>query len=151
MYSSNQEATIDSVLIHQNGGVQWNVSFVQNFNDWQLDVVAAFLDQLYSHAPANSDNDGLWWCLKKNGLFDTCSFYTAIRDSPVVVFLWKSVWHFKAPRRVFFLYGPQLGRILTCDNLMREPYGILLFIPLGFNGVSQTVSGFIGWLVEYAW
>ena len=135
MYSSNQEATIDSVLIRQNGGVQWNVSFVQNFNDWELDVVAAFLDQLYSHAPANSDNDGLWWRLKKNGLFDTRSFYTAIRDSPVVVLPLEECLALQSSSQgIFFVWSAAWGRILTCDNLMREPYGILLFIPLGFNG-----------------
>ena len=82
MWRSSPEATIDFVLMRQNGGVEWNVSFARNFNDWELDIVAAFLDQLYSHIPASNDNDGLWWQLKKTGVFDTSSFYTTIGDSP---------------------------------------------------------------------
>jgi hypothetical protein len=67
VWQSSPEATIDSVLMRQNGGVEWNVSFACNFNDWELDIVAAFLDQLYSHVPASNDKDGLWWQLKKTG------------------------------------------------------------------------------------
>ena len=69
--------------------------------------IYTFLEQLYSHTPTSYDNDGLWWQLKKNGFFDIRSFYT-IRDSPKVVFSWKSVWRSKAPRRVFFLYDYSL-------------------------------------------
>uniref|UniRef100_A0A2N9HDN9 C2H2-type domain-containing protein n=1 Tax=Fagus sylvatica TaxID=28930 RepID=A0A2N9HDN9_FAGSY len=97
--SSNQEDTIDFVLQCQIGGVAWNVSFNRNFNDWEMEDVAAFLDHLYSHTPANSDNDVVWWRLKKNGLFDFRSFYYAIRGSPMVIFPWKSVWCSKVPRR----------------------------------------------------
>uniref|UniRef100_A0A2N9HYC0 Protein kinase domain-containing protein n=1 Tax=Fagus sylvatica TaxID=28930 RepID=A0A2N9HYC0_FAGSY len=98
--SSNREATIDSVLIHQNGGVDWNVSFVRHFNDWEMDVVAAFLNQLYSYIPSNSDNDVMWWRLNKKGCFDICLYYYALKEIPFRAFPWKCVWRSKAPRRV---------------------------------------------------
>ena len=121
--SSNQEDTIDFVLQCQIGGVAWNVSFNRNFNDWEMEDVAAFLDHLYSHTLANSDNDVVWWRLKKNGLFDFRSFYYAIRGSPMVIFPWKSVWCSKVPRRVcFFVWSVAWRRILTCDNLIRRGY-----------------------------
>jgi hypothetical protein len=121
--SSNREATIDSVLIHQNGGVDWNVSFVQHFNDWEMDVVAAFLNQLYSYIPSNSDNDVMWWRLNKKGCFDICLYYYALKEIPFRAFPWKCVWRSKAPRRVcFFVWSVAWGRILTCDNLIRRGY-----------------------------
>ena len=121
--AANQEATIDSVLIHQRGGVEWNMTFVHNFNDHELNGVTDFLHHLYSHTPVSLDNDVFWWRLKKNGLFDIRSFYDAIRDCARVNFPWKSVWHSKAPRRVCFsIWSAAWHRILTCDNLMRWGY-----------------------------
>jgi hypothetical protein len=85
-------------------------------------VVAAFLNHLYSHTPS-SDNDVLWWRLKKNVCFDIRSYYYAIRDSPMRAFPWKCVWRSKAPRRVcFFVWSVAWGRILTCDNLIKRGY-----------------------------
>ena len=90
-------AVVASILSRQNGGVEWNITFIRNFNDWEIDGVSTFLHLLYSHSPISMDNDVLWWRLKKNGLFDIHSFYHAIRNSPRVSFPWKNVWRSKAP------------------------------------------------------
>uniref|UniRef100_A0A2N9HUF8 Reverse transcriptase zinc-binding domain-containing protein n=1 Tax=Fagus sylvatica TaxID=28930 RepID=A0A2N9HUF8_FAGSY len=71
--------------------------------------------------------DGSWWHLRKNGRFDIRSFYDALRDSPHVVFPWKSIWHTKAPRRVrFFVWSATWNKILTCDNLSKRGAAIQL-------------------------
>jgi len=31
-----------------NGGIQWNVSFIRSVIDWEVDLVIAFFDLLYS-------------------------------------------------------------------------------------------------------
>ena len=107
--AADREAVVASVLSCQNGGLEWNMDFIQNFNDWDIDGVTTFLHLLYSHSPVSMDNDVLWWQLKKNGLFDIRSFYFAIRNSPRVRFPWKSVWCSKAPQRVCFLFGVLSG------------------------------------------
>ena len=90
-----------------------------------MDGVMAFLHLLYSHSPVSMDSDVLWWRLKKDGLFDIRSFYHAIHNSPRVSFPWKTVWHSKAPRRVYFIvWSAAWNRILTYDNLMR--WGFIL-------------------------
>ena len=64
--------------------------------------------------------DGLRWKLCKDGAFASRSFYYALIDRRGVRFPWKSIWRVKAPPRVaFFIWTTALGRILTCDNLMR--------------------------------
>lgn len=73
-YASTREATIESVLLRQNGGIDWNVSFVRNFNEWEMENVASFLNLLNSHIPASSDPDALYWHLKRDGGFDIRSF-----------------------------------------------------------------------------
>jgi hypothetical protein len=78
--AGDRDAFVASVLSRLNGGVEWNVTFIRNFNDWEMDAVTAFLHLLYSHSPVSMNSDILWWRLKKNGLFDISSFYHAIRN-----------------------------------------------------------------------
>jgi hypothetical protein len=106
--ASNKEATVDSVLVRHGDGVIWNVNFVHHFNDWELDVVASFLHVLHSHIP-RVGNDGLWWMLNRNGLFDIQSFYIAIRDAPRVVFLGEVFGVVKPHEGYVSLFGPWLG------------------------------------------
>jgi hypothetical protein len=99
------------------------VTFIRNFNDWEMDAVMVFLHLLYSHSPVSLDRNIPWWRNKKNGLFDISSFYHAICTRPRVSFPWKSVWRSKAPRRVcFFVWSAAWNKILTYDNLMRWGY-----------------------------
>jgi hypothetical protein len=42
-----------------------------------------------------------------------------------VQFSWKSIWGVKAPSRVSFVWTVAWGRILTCDNLMRQGYAMV--------------------------
>ena len=52
-------------------------------------------------------------------MFDTRSYYHAIRGDLNSLFPWKSVWKQKIPRRLaFFLWTAAHDRILTLDNLM---------------------------------
>jgi hypothetical protein len=121
--ASNKEATISEVLVRENGRVDWNVTFVRNFNDWELDDVVSFLHLLHSNFPFWEVDDGLRWNLRKNGIFDVHSFYDALQDSPNVAFPWRSIWRTKAPRRVcFFVWTAPWNRILTCDNLVKREY-----------------------------
>ncbi len=88
-------------------------------------MVVSFLDFLYSHSPTRTGEDGLCWKLKQSGLFDISSFYRALRGTPRIWFPWKSIWRVKAPRRVYlFVWSVAWGKILTCDNLMRQGYSL---------------------------
>uniref|UniRef100_A0A2N9G1S1 Reverse transcriptase domain-containing protein n=1 Tax=Fagus sylvatica TaxID=28930 RepID=A0A2N9G1S1_FAGSY len=127
--SSNREATIAEVLCDPNsrGVREWNVTFVRDFNDWEVDVVAEFFQFLHSHmvptAAPNVAPDELRWKPCKDGVFTSRSYYYALIDRRGVRFPWKSIWRVKAPPRVaFFVWTATWGRILTCDNLMRRGY-----------------------------
>ena len=58
--ASNKAATISEVLVRENGRVDWQVTFMRNFNDWELDNVASFLGLLQTHCPSRVVDDGLW-------------------------------------------------------------------------------------------
>ena len=79
-----------------------NLFFVQNFNDWEMEDVASFLNLLSSHIHVSSDSDGLRWRMKKDWVFDIHSFYNVLWGPPKREFPWRSVWRSKVPRRVCF-------------------------------------------------
>ena len=59
----------------------------------------------------------------KNGDFDICSFYNELWGSSSIVFPWKGIWKFKAPRRVsFFVWIVAWDKILTGDNLQSRGF-----------------------------
>jgi hypothetical protein len=119
-YSRDREALIDSLFSRSNGVEtrEWQFQFVRNFNDWEVDMVAAFFSLIHSKAPVHEADDVIKWSLKKNGTFDIRSFYHAIRGSGSNGFPWKGIWGVKVPRRVaFFVWTAAWGNILTCDNL----------------------------------
>uniref|UniRef100_A0A2N9IJZ1 Reverse transcriptase domain-containing protein n=1 Tax=Fagus sylvatica TaxID=28930 RepID=A0A2N9IJZ1_FAGSY len=103
---------------------EWNVTFVRDFNDWEVDVVAEFFQFLHSHmVPNAAPPDELRWKQCKDGVFTSRSYHYALIDRRGVRFPWKSIWRVKAPPRVaFFVWTATWGRILTCDNLMRRGY-----------------------------
>ena len=89
-------------------------------------TLVEFLTLIESKAPLREVEDESWWHLRQNGRFDIRSFYDSLRDSPHVVFPWKSIWLTKAPRRVrFFVWTAAWNKILTYDNLSKQGYSFV--------------------------
>ena len=123
--SNQREATIASVLLRPavGGSCDWNITFVRDFNDWEIDLVVEFFQILASNSPSTGGPDRLCWKGHKDGVFTSRSFYQLLDARPGVPFPWKGIWAAKAPPWVsFFIWTATWGRILTCDNLMRRGY-----------------------------
>ena len=87
-------------------------------DDWEMDEGLHFPCILGANTPSMDVGDQMRWKLKPNGDFDIRSYYNKLRDSPSVVFPWKSIWRVKVPRRVsFFVWCVVWNMILTGDNL----------------------------------
>uniref|UniRef100_A0A2N9HPD9 Reverse transcriptase zinc-binding domain-containing protein n=1 Tax=Fagus sylvatica TaxID=28930 RepID=A0A2N9HPD9_FAGSY len=132
--ASQKDAFLNEVMVRHNGRVVWNVSFLRNFNDWEMDSVVEFLNLIESKAPLQEVEDGPWWHLKEE---------------------W-SIWRTKAPRRVrFFVWSAAWNKILTCDNLAKRGY-TLCFMELDLGGIWGTLGatpiccGAVIQLVEWA-
>uniref|UniRef100_A0A2N9FT22 Reverse transcriptase domain-containing protein n=1 Tax=Fagus sylvatica TaxID=28930 RepID=A0A2N9FT22_FAGSY len=93
----HKDALLSEVMVRQYGRVIWNVTFGRNFNDWEMDRVATFLNMLEAKSPIREVVDGSWWHLRRNGRFDIRSWYGAIYAATPTVFPWRSIWHTKAP------------------------------------------------------
>ncbi len=126
--SSNRQANIVAFLNHPASGSrpEWNVTLSRNFNDWEMEGVASFIEFIHSHTNFKVGGDGLWWRLKGNGLFDIKLFYNALRDFHPVNFPWKAIWGAHTPRRVsFFAWVATWGLILTEDHLKRRGFQLV--------------------------
>uniref|UniRef100_A0A2N9G0Y7 Uncharacterized protein n=1 Tax=Fagus sylvatica TaxID=28930 RepID=A0A2N9G0Y7_FAGSY len=123
--SSNKTASIESLLCRQGVGEErvWNLAFIRDFNDCELDELLNFFNLIHSKIPRKEHPDAMSWTLRQHERFDAKSFYHALSGQSAFTFPWNAVWRVKAPKWVvFFVWITALGKILTCDNLMRRGY-----------------------------
>jgi hypothetical protein len=118
-------ATVADNLEFLGNSSQWNVSFIREAHDWEVDVFVSFFQVLHSVKVSRGSEDKLWWVSKKC-LFKVKSFFYSLACSGSSRFPWKSVWRTKAQSRAaFFVWSATLGKILTLDNL-RKRYVIVI-------------------------
>jgi len=96
----------------------WNISFIQDVHDWEIESLDSFFTLLYFVNPhPGVMNSMVWIPLSFHG-FQVKSYYTMLHLGEHNAFPWKSIWKVKAPPCIaFFLWATTLGRILTVDNL----------------------------------
>jgi hypothetical protein len=113
-----KEAWVKDNFIWRNGIVEWNVIFVRSIQDWEVDVISSFFENLYSCKISHGNADCICCSPSKKGTFEVKTFYKALSSQNYEVFPWKSIWHSKVPPCVaFFGWTAALGKILTHDNL----------------------------------
>ena len=97
----DKEASVEASLSRQRVEDRriWDVHFIREFNDWEMDEGLHFLRILGANTPLDV-GDQMRWKLKPNGNFDIRSYYKKLRDSPSIVFPCKGIWRVKDPRRV---------------------------------------------------
>lgn len=54
--TADKVALVSSVLVNNlnGGGCSWNVRFLRDFHNWELETATLFLDFIYSHVPSGS-------------------------------------------------------------------------------------------------
>ena len=87
--ATNREAFVESSLTRLGAGERrsWDVRFIQDLNDWELDIGAYFLCILESNTPSTDNGNWMRWKLTTNGDFDIhFFFYNKLQGSFFVVF-----------------------------------------------------------------
>jgi hypothetical protein len=117
----NKDAiVVDNLAVH-NGVIQWNVLFTKQIQDWEIEMVPSFFEQLSSILVRHGEGDRLVWNPSKRGFFEVRSYYEVLIRKNGPSFPWKSIWRVKAPTRVaFFVWSAAFGEILTHDNLHKR-------------------------------
>ncbi len=120
------EAMEADYLRFQGSNNFWYVEFSRPVQDWKLDEVNSVMEILYSCRIRPGSLDSLCWNPSRHKVFEVCSFYSALVQSPPCYFPWRSVRKSKVPSRVaFFIWTAALGMILTTDNLRKQRVIIL--------------------------
>lgn len=70
----------------------WDLVFICNFNDRELESEDWFFDILYSSLPNSEKLDSMSWNLMSNRQFDARSCYVALIGFGDGLFPWKSIW-----------------------------------------------------------
>ena len=99
----------------------WDVVFSRQAQDWELEIVSAFMELLYSCPIRRGSLDEMCWRLSSQKAFTVRSYYSCLLQPSGSFFPWKSVWKSKVPTRVaFFTWTAALERILSVDNLRKR-------------------------------
>ncbi len=96
---SSQSASVASCLYASTDGAgrSWNITFIRDFNDWEIEEVLAFFTFIHANIPTTLDPDSLFWKLHHHGKFDVKSFYHALVGHSAISFPWRAIWRVKAP------------------------------------------------------
>ena len=57
--TADKEAIVADFLLTRTGNLHWEVAFVRNLQDWEIDALTSFLDLLYSVSLHDSGLDKL--------------------------------------------------------------------------------------------
>jgi hypothetical protein len=58
--------------------IKWNMSFVREAHDWEVDVFASFFQVLHSSTVSRDLADRLWWVPSKKGVFKVKSYFSSL-------------------------------------------------------------------------
>ncbi|RVW52750.1 putative ribonuclease H protein [Vitis vinifera] len=115
--ATHWDATIEEMWDQDSGQGDWNLVFVRDFNDWELDMVGDLLHTLRGHRPS-LEEDSVMWRQGRNGLFRVKEAYRLLDKPNATTFPSRSIWVDRVPTKVcFFAWEATWGKVLTLDRL----------------------------------
>ena len=97
----HRDASIEEMWDHHSGQGDWNLVFVRDFNDWELDMVGDLLHTLRGHRPSMED-DSVKWRQGRNGMFRVKEAYRLLDKPNATVFPARRIWVDRVPTKVCF-------------------------------------------------
>ena len=115
--AAHRDATIEEMWDQNSGQGDWNLVFLRDFNDWELDMVGELLHTLRGHRPS-LEEDSVMWRRGRNGLFRVKEAYRLLDNPNAIAFPSRSIWVDRVPTKVaFFTWKATWGKVLTLDRL----------------------------------
>ncbi|RVX18307.1 LINE-1 reverse transcriptase-like [Vitis vinifera] len=97
----HRDATIEEMWDQHSGQGDWNLVFVRDFNDWEMDMVGDLLHTLRGHRPSMED-DSVKWRQGRNGMFRVKEAYRLLDKPNATVFPARRIWVDRVPTKVCF-------------------------------------------------
>ena len=102
-------------------GGSWNLRFIRQLNDWELEEVDNFFERLHDHSLSMDSEDSVEWVDIKSDIFSVKSFYSSLACRGADPFPHGIVSNSWAPVRVnFFTWEATWAKILTLDQLKKR-------------------------------
>ena len=96
-----RNATVEEMWDQNIGQDEWNLRFLRDFNDWELDMVGNLLDVLREHR-VTLEEDSVIWKEGRDGLFRVKKAYNMLASPIVAEFLNSNIWVDRVPTKIAF-------------------------------------------------
>ncbi|RVX21853.1 putative ribonuclease H protein [Vitis vinifera] len=123
--SVQRSSTVEEMWDQNSGQGGWNLNFLRDFNDWELDMVGDLLHVLRGHRPS-LEEDSVIWRQGRNGQFRVKEAYSLLTNPNDTSFPSRCIWVARVPTKVaFFAWEATWGKVLTLDRLQRRGVQLL--------------------------
>ncbi|RVW23465.1 putative ribonuclease H protein [Vitis vinifera] len=118
--AAQRNSTAEEMWDQNSSQGNWNLNFLRDFNDWELDLVGDFLHILRGYKPS-LEEDSVLWRQGRSGQFRVKEAYSLLTKSDDTGFPSRSIWVARVPTKVvFFVWEATWGKVLTLDRLQRR-------------------------------
>ncbi|WKA05140.1 hypothetical protein VitviT2T_023123 [Vitis vinifera] len=118
--AAHREATVEEMWDQNFGQGGWNLRFLRDFNDWELEMIGNLLHVLRSYKPS-MEEDSVRWKGGRNGKFRVKEAYRVVTRPNDIGFPSRSIWVDSVPTKVaFYAWEATWGRVLTLDRLQKR-------------------------------
>ena len=115
-----RNATVEEMWDQNCGQGGWNLRFIRDFNDWELDMLGNLLHDLRGSKPS-LEEDSVLWKGGRNGQFRAKAVYSLLANPLASGFPKNSIWVESVPTKLaFFAWEATWGKVLTLDRLQRR-------------------------------
>ncbi|KAJ9683534.1 hypothetical protein PVL29_019210 [Vitis rotundifolia] len=115
-----RNSTVEEMWDQNSGQGNWNLNFLRDLNDWEMELVGDFLHLLRGHKPS-LEEDSVLWRKGKRGQFRVKEAYSLLARSDDIGFPSRNIWVARVPTKVaFFAWEATWGKVLTLDRLQRR-------------------------------
>ena len=120
--AAHQSLTVEEMWDQNSGQGNWNLHFLRDFNDWEIELVGKFLHILRGFKPS-LEEDSVLWRKGRSDQFRVKEAYSLLTKSDDMGFPYKSIWVARVPTKVaFFAWEASWGKVLTLDSLQRRGF-----------------------------
>ena len=112
-FNRDKDARVFDCMEWVQSKAHWRPIFIQDVQDWELESLTQFLDDLYAAQVGSSGGDEMVWLPSTNKGFQIKSYYTVIntRAAHTPNFPWKCVWRGISPPSTHICLGGKTGKI----------------------------------------
>ncbi|RVW38340.1 putative ribonuclease H protein [Vitis vinifera] len=118
--ASHRNATVEEMWDQNFGQGGWNLRFLRDFNDWEMDMIGNLLHVLRDYKPF-MEEDSVCWKGGRNGKFRVKEAYRLVARPNDIGFPSRCIWVDSLPTKVaFYAWEATWGRVLTLDRLQKR-------------------------------